>query len=354
MNALLASHRHAPSRPPRASDALRKRLAFGVVALLIFAIDGSIARSSWFLARPDLFTAAITFDLTIVVTLAYWLIVVRRGAATARTLIPVFVFAVGAATLTLPPGHRGLVHYARFLAAPFEVAILVAIVFGVRKAHRRLVGTGIELDIPERIRRVLDTSLLAPRAADILATEGSIFYFALAAWRRPPFLPRNARAFTYHKKRGVAGVLYALAAASAVEVAIVDLLVRLHAPRTANTLIALGVVSTVWLIGFARAIQLSPHFLTPDSLSLRFGLRYRADIPRDAIAAVTSGSGVRTFASSADALRMGRGTPNVVIDFRAPVVVRGAYGTRRLVARVGLFVDEPAAFARAIEPTDAH
>jgi hypothetical protein len=160
MNALLASHgsrSHSPG--PGSPKARRDRavIAFAIVALISFAVDGAIAHSSRFVARPELFTPAISFDLTLGVTIAYWLIVVRRGHAAMRTLVPAFVLSVGAATLTLPAGHRDLVHYARFLAVPFELAIFVAIVIAVRNAKRRLAAAGTELDVPSEFARCFKT-----------------------------------------------------------------------------------------------------------------------------------------------------------------------------------------------------
>jgi hypothetical protein len=352
MNALLASHGSRSHSPrPRSPDARRNRafIAFAIVALISFAIDGAIAHSSRFFERPELFTAAISFDLTLGVTIAYWLIVVRRGHAAMRTLLPVFVLSVGAATLTLPPGHRDFVHYARLLAAPFELAIFVAIVIAVRSAKRRLAVVGTELDLPERIRAVLQGSLVSPRIADVVATETSIFYYALASWRRTPFAPTDARAFSYHLRNGAAAIIYTLAAASAVEVAVVDLLVRLHAPRVANALIALGIVSTIWLIGFARAVQLRPHFVSGNLVALRNGLQRHVEVAPSTITSIEVGRAARDGTAAPNTVRFARGGLNVLLRFAKPVEVRGVYGTRRTAASVALVVDNPSGFVAAIE-----
>jgi hypothetical protein len=352
MNALLASHGSRSHSPrPRSPRARRNRafVAFAIIALISFAVDGAIAHSSRFFERPELFTAAISFDLTLGVTIAYWLIVVRGGHAAMRTLLPVFVLSVGAATLTLPAGHRDLVHYARFLAVPFELAIFVAIGVAVRNAQRRLAAAGTELDLPERIRAVLEGSLLARRIADIVATETSIFYYALASWRRAPFSPTDARTFSYHARNGSAAIIYTLAAASAVEVAVVDLLVRLHAPRIANALIALGIVSTIWLIGFARAVQLRPHFVSPNLIALRNGLQRHVEVAPSTITSIEVGRAARDSASAPDTVRFARGAPNVLLRFAGPVQVHGVYGTRRTAASVALVVDDPSALVAAIE-----
>src|ERR1051325_4051275 len=131
MNALLAP------RPER----IRTPIGFVVVALLFYLIDGAIVHSRVFLEKPDLLAAAVSFDLTLGVTLAYWLMVVRPGKAQTRTLLPVFVASIAAAALTLPAGHRDLVHSLRYLAIPFEFAVAGMVVVGVRRTNRRLANS---------------------------------------------------------------------------------------------------------------------------------------------------------------------------------------------------------------------
>jgi hypothetical protein len=339
MNALFAP------RPHR----LRSPIGFIVVALIFFAIDGAIARSPIFLEQPDLFTGAISFDLTLGVTLAYWLMVVRRGGGSARSMIPVFVASVAAAALTLPPGHRDFVRYARYLAVPFELAIVVGIFVAVRGAQRRLAATGTELDVPENIRHVLTSSLLAPRVADIIASEASMFYYALASWRRAPFVPAGARGFSYHKKNGYAGLLYAIAGAAFVELLVVDLVVRSRAPHVANGLLVLGAFGFVWMLGFGRAVQLRPVLVARGDISIRNGLRYRLDVPREQIASVEYGRGAFPPSSTPGYLRGAMGSPNVTIVLREPLPAHGPYGITKLVTRVGLVLDDLSGFQRALE-----
>src|SRR4051812_6200129 len=98
-------------------------VAFLVVAALFYVIDGTIVHSPLFARQPELLSAAVSFDLTLGVTLAYWLMVVRPGKAATRTLLPLFVVTIAAAALTLPSGHRDLLQYLRYLAIPFELAV---------------------------------------------------------------------------------------------------------------------------------------------------------------------------------------------------------------------------------------
>jgi len=338
MNALPAS------RDPRT----RAFAAFATVALIVFGVDGAIARSGVFLERPDIFAPAVTIDLTLGVTFAYWLLVVRRGRASMRSLLAVFIASAAATAVTLPPGHRALARDVRYLGIPFEFAVLGLIVVGVRRTRRRLAQSGVELDVPERIRLVLGGSSMRSRVADVMAMEASVFYYALASWRRKPFVPSGALSFSYHRRNGYVGLLYAVLGIALVETAAVDLVVRVRHPVAANILLALGLFGVVWVLGMARGVRLRPVVVTREELLVRSGILWHLDVPRAQIARVHTGRVSAPRKGTAGYLRGAPGTPNVLIELAAPLTAHGPYGAEKRVERIGLVIDDLAAFERAI------
>ena len=343
MNATLAPPPHR----------LRNPIGFAVVAGLFFLIDGAIVHSELFVRRPDLFSAAASFDLTIGVTFVYWLLVVRPGHAVPRTMLPMFLVSVAAAAIVLPPGHRDFVRYIRYLGIPAEVAVVGLIVIGVRRARRRLAATGLELDVPERIHTMLTQSAMPARVAGILATEVSILYYALAAWRRRPFIPPQARAFSYHRRNGSIGILYAILGTAVVELAALELLLRVHHHVAANVFLLLDAFAVLWIFGYARAVQLRPILVTSDALLARGGIQWSLDVPRSAIESVTVGWGKAPGKRTSGYVRVTMGQPNVLITLTKPLVAIGAYGVARTVTRLGLSVDDPNTFSLALSPTAA-
>ena len=336
-------------RPQR----LRNPIGFGVVATLFFLIDGAIVHSEVFARRPDLLSAAASFDLTIGVTFVYWLLVVRPGHAGPRTMLPIFLVSVAAAAVVLPPGHRDVVRYIRYLGIPAEVAVMGLIVIGVRRARRQLAAAGAELDVPERIHRVLAQSAMPVRVAAILATEFSILYYALAAWRRKPFTPPRSRAFSYHRRNGSLGILYAILGTAVVELAALEFLLRLHHHVAANVFLLVDAFAVLWILGYARAVQLRPILVDSDALLVRGGIQWSLDVPRSAIESVAVGWGKAPDKRTPGYLRATMGQPNVLIALTMPVVATGAYGVTRTVTRIGLSVDDPNTFSLALSPTPA-
>lgn len=335
MNALLAP------RPQR----FRIPAGFIAVALLFYSIDGAIVHSPVFAEKPDLLAAAVSFDLTLGVTLAWWLMVVRPGHAVVRTILPVFVASIAAAMLTLPAGHRDLLRDLRYLAIPFELAVIGVVVAGVRATNRRLAAAGTQLDIPERIRAALGTNVVS-RVADVVAMEGAIFYYALASWRRKPFAPDGALAFSYHKKNGYAGILYTLARMSLVEAVALDFVIRARSPHAANIFLAVDLFAAFWLLGFARAVQLRPILLARDTLHVRMGLQWSLDVPRSNIESVEYGRITPLPKKTPGYLRLAP-QPNVTFTLRTPMRARGAYGIARTVSRVAFVIDDIKKFREA-------
>lgn len=334
---------------PRTSPLDRLPLAFLVVATLAFGVDGAVVHSSRFNENPALLSGAATIDLTLGVTFAYYLLVVRRGVAGARTVLPAFLASIIAARFILPAGHREFIGYVRYLGVPFELAVLGLIVVGVRTARRRLAAAGIERDVPERIKAVLGGAPIQSRVVDIIATEASLVYYAFAAWGRRPFVPAGARAFSYHKRNSLAAILYTLSIASAAETVAIHFVLRALAPRAALAALAVSAFGTIWIIGFARAAQLRPIILTAGALYVRTGVQWSLDVPTSAIAHIEFGRVRAPAKRTPGYLRATLGQPNVLIELREPIRAHGPYGITREVRRIGLVIDDLTGFRTAIE-----
>src|SRR5713101_8255127 len=109
-----------------ASVAARRPLVFAALAVAAVAAEYAVVASRGFALHPTGFSAAVIFDLVVGLPLAWWLLVVRPGAARPRSLVPVALAGLAVAAALLP-GQRGLLRGLRFLAIPAEVALVVAV-----------------------------------------------------------------------------------------------------------------------------------------------------------------------------------------------------------------------------------
>src|SRR6266849_3707664 len=97
-----------------ASLAARRPLVFAALAVAAVAAEYAVVASRGFALHPTGFSAAVIFDLVVGLPLAWWLLVVRPGAARPRSLVPVALAGLAVAAALLP-GQRGLLRGLRFL-----------------------------------------------------------------------------------------------------------------------------------------------------------------------------------------------------------------------------------------------
>ena len=231
------------------------------------------------------------------------------------------------------------------LAITLEIAGVAALVFVATRRRNRRAG-GDLLDVPERIQNSLARIGLPESVARALAVEGAVFHYALLAWRSKPFAPKGARSFSYHRRNAYAATLYAVVGAALVEMTVVDLLVRSRHPTVANALFVIDALGLVWMLGFARSVQLRPILVTADSLLIRNGLVAAVDVPRGEIT-IELGRVRAPAKGSPGYFRAALGQPNALITVSRPVMVRRAYGKARPVRQIGLILDDPKGFESA-------
>ena len=258
--------------------------------------------------------------------------------------------------LVWPPARERVIPSAvrslHLLLVPLGLALVGWLAMRVRRgvaASRVAQGAPFALDVPERIDLALRELVPSPRLAAMLATEMSLLYFALLSWRRDPHVPAGTQAFSYHRRNGLAGILWALLLAAVVELVALHFLVRAWSPRAAWTLTAVSIVGALWVLGFLRAALLRPTLLVGDTLFVRTGVQWSAEIPVAAIADAHFGRPRAPAKGTPGHLRpLAIGDPNVLLRLREPLTARGPYGIRRSVSSIALSVDDPGGIEKGL------
>ena len=170
---------------------------------------------------------------------------------------------------------------------------------------------------------------------------------------RRPKVPSGAAAFTYHQP--VLPLLVAFIGVSAIELVVVDLLVR-RWPSVRVAMLALGVWGLVWMFGMLFGFLTRPHAVGPDGLRVRSGAEVDIALPWELIDSVdrrkavahgkqplvtTDDEGARTLH-----LRMQHET-NLQVTLRRAVTVRLPQGAAT-VTQVDLFADDPQSFVTEV------
>ena len=318
-------------------------LAFGLglatVYVAAFVIVSRLSR----LENADLVAVGLTLDLTVVVPLLYYLLLVRRRGWPLVSLLPVFIASVLLAGKLLPASQHGLLDLMKYGVAAAEAAVVGFLIYKtvqVRREFRRraVAGHDVYATLRESAR-----SLLGSGAGTLVAYEVAVFYYAFCSWRER--VEQDPSAFGYHRRIGYMAVVTAVMLAALVELVAVHLLVGLWSATAAWILTGLSFYALVWLVGDTQAIRLRPIVVTAETLHVRLGLRWTIEIPREAIERVEVREGVEPPREKAAYLKaVLLGAPNCRIELKRAVEALGLYGIRRQVTTLDLQLDEPERF----------
>lgn len=305
-------------------------VAVGAVLALV-AIERHIAASA--AATHRVVATAVALDLTATAALVTWWLGVRRAAWPRWTPL---VVAAGGLALARAWAPSGLV--AALIVV--EATALTALIARARVAWRA--GRAAAATAPGPVA-VVERAVLAagaPRAlAGFLATDLVVLAYATTGWFR-----RASRAgFAMHRRKHRAAVVALLVGLIAVETAALHVALAGWSPPLAWASTASAAYLALWMIADLHVLRLAPLRITPSAVVGAVGVRWRLDVPRDAIAAVTAIDAVPPGALAAIV-----GEPTVLLSLTRPIEVRGLLGRRRTATAIALTIDAPDAFIAAL------
>jgi hypothetical protein len=184
------------------------------------------------------------------------------------------------------------------------------------------------------------------RRATLMEIHGyqSLYRFAF----RRPRVPAGAVGFPYHQP--VLAILIVFVVLSAVELAVVDLIVHRWA-QVRIPLLILGIWGLIYMVGLLFGMLTRPHAVGPEGIRVRSGAEVDIGLPWDDIYSVARRRDVQekqpkiTLDEEGWAtlhLRMQNET-NLEIKLERPTTVRLPHGTET-VSTLKLYADDPKAF----------
>jgi len=331
----------------RAISSRASILVFGSGLAVIYAVAVAIVSRLGQIENPDVIAGALTLDLTLLVPLLYYLLLVRLRGWPVVTVLPVFLISVLAAGWLIPETQHRVLDLVYYAAALAELALIMVIAYKalqLRKAYRERAAAG--LDVYESLRESA-CAVLGPLAGGALAYEATLGYYAVVGWTRSPTV--GPRSFTAYREVAYIPLMVAAMIALVVETVGVHFLLRLWSPVAAWIVTGISLYTLIWLIGDIHAVRLRPIEICGETLHLRLGLRWTATIPLASIECVRDPGG-EVKASKKDHLKaLLLGGPNRRIQLAGPVRVVGLYGLTRQVTTIDLHVDDPARFGAALD-----
>lgn len=321
-------------------------LLFAALALLLVLIEVWIVTLPEFAGQIDLLSLAVTADLTLGIPALYYLFFVRSRRAPAITLAPIFLLSVLVAHWVLPAEGEGYLRWLELILPLVELGLLAYAAVKARAIRRRFVELRPAAVYPSAAleRALSDVTGGAAALVRLAATEFSMLYYGLWGWFLS-FRPGNSShiPFNYYRKTLYPAFLGLVLVLLPLETLGLHVLVSQWSSTGAWVLTALSIYSAFWIIGDFHAIRLHPIVATPDALHLRCGFRWQATIPWTQI------TGLRRWhlqdSEDDECVNLAViGQPAWLLELTQPAVVYGLFNRRRNARRIGLLLDDPAAF----------
>ncbi|MFI6130344.1 PH domain-containing protein [Micromonospora sp. NPDC051141] len=176
---------------------------------------------------------------------------------------------------------------------------------------------------------------------------------SLTRWvlRRPYPVAPGATTFAY--VGGVQTILVAFIVMSAIEIPILDVILRhtVDSPTIRHAAVGLGVWGLLWMFGLMASLRIHPHVVDGDGLRVRNGVSLDVTIPWAAVAAVAvrrrslpSSRAVRYDEDDPTVLNLGVGSQTAIdLVLREPLSVPLPGGPSTPVREIRFYADDPAA-----------
>ncbi len=320
-------------------------IAMGIYATAL-AVVGQLSHLG---ARASAVAVGLTFDLVVVVPLAFYVLVVRPRRWPIVTVAPVLVLSALAASRVLPADRQQTLGVLEVLAIPVEVGLIGWIAWRGAKAVREA-RLDAATDPLEQFRRAAFELTRNHRAAAVAASEVAVFFYAIGSWWARPHVPVGTSAFTHHRRSGHAGIVLAFLLLLSVEGFAVHFLLRNWSPVAAWIFTIGTAYGALWLIADYRATVLRPILVSDKDVLLRAGFRCTLQVPLAKIAAV--GRTKPPLGKESVDLTL-LGAPTRWLTLSEPMVAEGPYGFRRRVRAVGIQPDATDGFDRIFDELSA-
>ncbi|GAB2570569.1 hypothetical protein [Spirosoma areae] len=321
-------------------------VAFVLLTALLIWVEVVITHTSAFSRQPVGLSLAVLFDLVFVPTaLFYWLVARPLRLAISRLGL-VALLMVRVALLISPQGSFLPNQLWPLLLLFAEGTMLIIAGVRIRTLIRTYQRLRQRTDAETALHESLAT-VFGERMAGAVLGEILTLYYALLGWWLSSDVPAGAKTVTIHRQSGQTALLVGLLLVGAIEGVAVHLLLSRWSPTAAFWVTILSGYGLLFFVADAIATVKRPSYLTDNQVRIRLGIRWRAIIPRSAIAQVSL---LHEKPVKQPDLLNGAflTTPNVLLTFSKPVSFLGPYGLKKGVSRFAFFVDDRSAFVNQL------
>lgn len=322
--------------------------SFALLATAVVLIELFMVNSYYFQQNADILSLAITVDLTIIVPLLFYLLVIRKKYLPPTTLIAVFILTLLISHHILPSENQDYLKYIAMIAPIAEFFALLWFLSKIRKVVRKFrEARAKELYFTDAFSQAVNAVLGSPLASYIIATELSLLYYAFCGW----FLKfrtgdNDIRSFSIHRKNNYSALFGVFIFLLGVETIALHVVIAQFSEQWAYILTGLGIYCLLWFIGDYQAIRLQPVVLSETHLHLRAGMRWKAKVALSNIDRIEEATALPEDKMYLNISIFGK--PELIIYLRYSMIITGLFGIQRRVNKIGVCVDDEALFQNEI------
>lgn len=305
-----------------------------------------VVNSPFFIEDPASLSMAITFDLLVSTPIFYYL-TIRKRSIPKTTVIPVFILGIVIASLILPSEHQYYLTLVKTWFLPVvEISIVTYIIITIRKAFKEFKSAD-SMDFFSAAKEA-SAKILPKRVAILFATELSVFYYGLIAWKKTKV---SANEFSYHRAAGTQMVLGVFIFLIIIEAVAVHLLLQGWSIVAAWILTGLSIYGCLQILGILKSLSRRPIALGKNSLSVRYGIMNETNIPYSQIVLTTSFT--HSVEKSDGFIHLSPFKDmeghNILIELKEEMELNGFYGVKKSFKKILVYVDEPELFLKKME-----
>ncbi|MCB1219482.1 MAG: hypothetical protein H7A35_10295 [Planctomycetales bacterium] len=326
---------------------------FPFIALLLLGFCLAIILMLDSMPDPQLLASAVAVDITLTLSLAWFLMVARPMRLPLVNTLVFFVATVLVAESLLPAEGRGVLGWISLLAVPAELALVWAALNSVRGFLKALrsgrEGDARRLDMLMAFHQSMEAVAGRSVVSRILASELAMLYYAFSPTLKDEDLVLGDGRFSYNRLNDYQSLVLSISILMLFEMVGVHLLVHhFWGAWPAWIITGLSFYGFLWLRADSVASIRRPIEVREEGLLLRCGLRWTVEVPWQQIAGIEFFDPEQAELPAGTLRMLLNGKGNCLLRLGDAVNVEGSYGIRRRASVLYLSVDELPAFSESL------
>jgi len=316
------------------------------ISLFIILFDLAVVKSVPFKENDPLLVIGISLDFVVIIPLLLYFLVYRKLDKKMISILPFALLGYIAVMLLIPPAGQGPLEIVKYILIPLELLFLGYEIYKIYQIvlHYRNRMTRDSHPI-ETLRTSLEANFRHAKLTSLLVHDASVFYYALFAWRKKPYVRPDSASFSYHINSSWLITVLILSKMLIIEGALLHILL-MQWSHIAAWLLSLGNIYVILLlVADYRAMRLNPILVSDHQIKMQYGIQMFSFIDKEHIESISVVNNVQLtkndLKTSFTPIAI---EPNVVIQLKNKMSVTRLFGKRQMVDRIYLFIDKPHEF----------